>query len=137
MRLTVHADGASWGNPGHSAIGAVIKDERGKELAKISQYIGRGTNNQAEYKAAIAGLRAAASFKASEVILYLDSELVVRQLNGQYKVKSALLRPLYAEAARLAAEFENLSINHVGRDSNPDAHTLADEALKKLTAQTT
>ena len=109
MRLKVYADGASWGNPGPSAIGAVVKDEQQRELAKISQYIGQGTNNQAEYQAVIAALKAATRFNASEVVLHLDSELIVRQLAGRYKVKSPLLFPLYTEVVGLAKRFSNLS----------------------------
>jgi len=137
MRLEIHADGASWGNPGPAAIGAVIKDEQRKELFKISQYIGRSTNNQAEYQAVIAALRAATRFKSGGVIIHLDSELIVRQLAGSYKVRSTLLRPLYAEAAELSKKFTNLSIVHIRHEENVKAHTLAKAALKKFLRQKT
>ena len=127
----VYTDGASWGNPGPSAIGAVIKDEQQRELVSISQYIGRSTNNQAEYQAVIAALKAAAKFDASEVVLYLDSELIVRQLARRYKVKSHHIFPLYAEVVALAKRFHNLSFVHIGHDDNTEAHALAQLALER------
>lgn len=129
MRLIIYADGASWGNPGPAAIGVVIKDEHRKELVKISEHIGQGTNNQAEYRALIAALKAASTFKPTEVIISLDSELVIKQLAGSYRVKSDLLRPLYIEAAGLLKKFTNLSINHVRHQDNAEAHALAKMAL--------
>ena len=135
MRLKIYVDGASWGNPGPAAIGAVIRDEQQRELAKISQYIGETTNNQAEYQAVIAALKAAARFKASEVTLYLDSELVARQLAGSYKVRNLFLFPLYKEAVELCQKFANLAIVHVGHEGNMEAHALAKAALKKFMKQ--
>ncbi|MBC8274435.1 MAG: ribonuclease HI family protein [Chloroflexi bacterium] len=135
MQLNIYADGASWGNPGPAAIGAVIKDGKQKELASVSQYIGEATNNQAEYQAVIAALKAAARFKATEITLYLDSELVVRQLAGSYKVRNLFLFPLYKEAAELCKKFDNLSIVHIGHDANIEAHALAKAALKKFKEQ--
>ena len=130
MRLQIYADGACWGNPGPAAIGAVIKDEQQRKLVEVSQYIGKGTNNQAEYKAVIAALKSAAKFNADEVKLYLDSELIIRQLAGEYKVKNILLRPLYTETVELLKKFKNLSISHVGHSGNEEAHALAKAALK-------
>ena len=130
MRLQIYADGACWGNPGPAAIGAVIKDEQQRKLVEVSQYIGKGTNNQAEYRAVIAALKSAAKFNADEVLLYLDSELIIRQLAGEYKVKNILLRPLYTEAVTLLKKFKNLSISHVGHSGNEEAHALAKAALK-------
>lgn len=135
MRLEIYADGASWGNPGPAAIGAVIKDEQQKKLVKISQYIGQSTNNQAEYQAVIAALKAAIRFNAAEVTLYIDSELIVRQLAGSYKVKSFSLFPLYTEAAELSKRFANLSVIHIRRGGNAEAHALAKAALKKFLKQ--
>ncbi|MBM4445761.1 MAG: ribonuclease HI family protein [Chloroflexi bacterium] len=132
MHLNIYADGASWGNPGPAAVGAVIKDEKQKELAKISQYIGEATNNQAEYQAVIIALKAAARFKATDVTLYLDSELVARQLAGSYKVRNLFLFPLYKEAVELCKKFANISIIHVGHDGNAEAHALAKAELKKF-----
>jgi len=104
MKLTkviIHADGASRGNPGLAAIGATLKDAEGQVLAAVSQRIGRATNNQAEYRALIAALEKAISLGASEVDIYLDSELVVRQLTGRYRVKSAILKPPYRQVKGL------------------------------------
>jgi ribonuclease HI len=133
MHLNIYADGASWGNPGPAAIGAVIKDGKQKELANVSQYIGEATNNQAEYQAVIAALKEAVRFKAAAVTLYLDSELVARQLAGSYKVRNLFLFPLYKEAIELCKKFDNLSIVHIGHDGNIEAHALAKAALKKFT----
>ena len=135
MQLNIYADGATWGNPGPAAIGAVIKDGKQKELAKVSRYIGEATNNQAEYQAAIAALKAALKFKAATVTVYVDSELVVKQLAGSYKVRNLSLFPLYKEAAELCKKFDNLSIVHIGHDGNVEAHALAKAALKKFKKQ--
>lgn len=130
MRLHIYADGACWGNPGPAAIGAVIKDGEQKKLVEISQYIGNGTNNQAEYRAVIAALKSAAKFNAEEVVVHLDSELIIKQLAGEYKIRNMLLRPLYIEAVELVKKFKNLSIIHVGHYGNEEAHDLAKAALK-------
>jgi ribonuclease HI len=135
MHLNIYVDGASWGNPGPAAIGAVIRDEKQKELVKLSQYIGERTNNQAEYQAVIAALKEAVRFKPATVTLYLDSELVVKQLAGSYKVRNLFLFPLYKEAVELCKKFANLSIVHVGHDGNTEAHALAKAALKKFIKQ--
>jgi len=94
-RVVIYADGASLGNPGLAAIGATVKDEQGRLVASISQAIGRTTNNQAEYRAVIAALEEAVRLGASKANIYLDSELIVRQINGKYRVKKAALKPLY------------------------------------------
>jgi ribonuclease HI len=132
MHLKIYADGASWGNPGPSAIGAVIKDERQRVLAKVSRFIGEATNNQAEYQAVIAALKEAAVFKADLATLYVDSELVAKQLAGSYKVRNLFLFPLHKEAVELCKKFTGLSIVHVGHDGNHEAHALAKAALKKF-----
>lgn len=129
MRLRIYADGACWGNPGPAAVGVVVKDEGQKELARVSSYIGQGTNNQAEYQAVIAALKAAIKFKPTEVTLCLDSELVIRQLAGRYRVKSPLLIPLYVEAVELSRRLANLSVIHVTHWENTEAHALARAAL--------
>ena len=135
MRLRIYTDGACWGNPGPAAIGVVISDEQQRELAKISEYIGTGTNNQAEYRAVIAALKTALKFEPTEVILCLDSELVVRQMNGRYRVKSQSLSPLYNEAVQLSRRFANLCIVHVGRAENTQADALATAALRRFAKQ--
>jgi ribonuclease HI len=132
MNLKIYTDGASWGNPGPAAIGAVIKDDQQKILVKVSRYIGDTTNNQAEYQAVIAALKEATRFRADLVTLYLDSELVAKQLAGSYRVKNIFLFPLHKEAAELCKKFTRLSIVHVGHDGNSEAHALAQAALKKF-----
>lgn len=137
MRLRIYADGACWGNPGPAALGVVVKDEQQRELVRISQYIGHSTNNRAEYQAAIAALRAAAKLEADEAILYLDSELIVKQLAGTYRVKSSSLFPLYNEAVDLLKGFAHLSVAHITHRENAGAHALAKAALKKSLGQKT
>lgn len=132
MHLRIYADGASWGNPGPAAIGVIIKDEKQKALVKISRYVGETTNNQAEYQAVIAALEAASRLKATSATLFLDSELVVRQLAGSYRVRNLFLFPLYREAVELCKKFTNLSIVHIGHEENAEAHALAKSALKKF-----
>ena len=132
MHLTIYTDGACSGNPGPASIGAVIKDKRQTELVKVSQYIGQATNNQAEYRAVIEALREAIKFKPDQVTLYLDSELVAKQLTGRYRVKSPVLRPLYIETVDLLKKFANLSIIHIRRHDNTEADALAGAALKEF-----
>ncbi len=129
-RVIISADGASRGNPGAAAIGAVIKDEQGGLVARISRRIGTATNNQAEYRAVIAALEEAVSLGAKKVDIMLDSQLVVRQLSGQYRVKNAALKPLFQEAKRLLGQMEGLTITHVPRDQNREADRLASMALR-------
>jgi ribonuclease HI len=135
MRLNIYADGASWGNPGPAAIGAIVKDEQQKVLVKVSRYIGKNTNNQAEYQAVIAALKEASKFKADLATLYLDSELVAKQITGSYKVRNLFLFPLHKEAVELCKKFTKLSIVHVGHEGNSEAHALAKAALQKFASQ--
>ena len=128
-KVIIHADGASRGNPGPAAIGATIKDEAGRLLTSISQRIGQATNNQAEYRALIAALREAVKLGASEANIYLDSELVVRQINGKYRVKNAALKPLYQEVKKLQGRLGGSVVNHIPRQQNVEADTLANAAL--------
>ena len=129
--LVINADGASRGNPGPAAIGATIKDENGRLLASVSQRIGRTTNNQAEYRALIAALEKAISLEARRVDIRLDSELVVRQVEGRYKVKKATLRPLYLRVGELLGQLEGFTLTHVPREQNAEADRLANAALKR------
>ena len=128
-KATICTDGAARGNPGPAAIGVTIKDETGKLIAHISHRIGVTTNNQAEYQAIIAALNKAASMGARHVELYTDSELVVRQINGRYKVKNTALRPLYQEVVRLIGSLESFTIAHIPREQNAEADNLANKAL--------
>ena len=128
-KLIINTDGTAEPNPGPAAIGATIKDEQGKVIATISQRIGRATNNQAEYRAIIAALGKALSLGASQVDVRSDSELVVRQLNGRYRVKKASLKPLYQQVKQLSSQFEGFSITHIPREQNTEADRLASMAL--------
>ena len=128
-RVTINADGASRGNPGPAAIGATIKDEQGILVARISQRIGHATNNQAEYRAAIVALKQAIKMGAKKVDINLDSQLVVRQVNGRYRVKNQALKSLFQEVKQLTGQLEAFTINHVPRDQNSEADRLANMAL--------
>ncbi len=129
-RVVIFTDGAAKPNPGPASIGAVIKDEQGRLITSLSQAIGRTTNNQAEYQAIIAALKRALSLEASHVDLRSDSELVVNQIKGQYRVKKASLRPLYLKVAQLASQFESFTITCIPREENEEADRLANLALK-------
>ena len=127
-KVIIFADGAAEPNPGPAAIGAVIKDEQGKVIATISQSIGRSTNNQAEYRAVIAALEKAVKLGATHVDLFSDSELLVRQIKGQYRVKKAELKPLYQQVKHLQGLLQGFTVTHVPRLQNTEAHGLADMA---------
>jgi len=129
-KLVIHTDGASRNNPGQSSIGATIKDERGQLIASISRCIGWATNNQAEYKAIIAALETAIDLGARQIELNSDSELVVRQINGQYRVKKAALKPLYQRVKELQDRLEGFTIRHIPRQQNKEADRLANAALR-------
>lgn len=128
-RLIVRTDGASRGNPGHAAAGVVIEHADGTLKARGKKYLGVMTNNQAEYRALILGLRSVARYKPSAVSVYMDSELVVKQMLGQYKVRDESLRPLYEEARELARALPRVNFTHVLRGKNALADRLANEAL--------
>ena len=130
MRVVICADGASLGNPGLAAIGATIKDEQGSLLASISRRIGKTTNNQAEYRAIIAALEEATKLGATEANIYLDSELIVRNINGKYRVKKPTLKPSYQQVKQLQSHLEACTINHIPRQQNKEAHNLAHLALR-------
>ncbi|MFC1967180.1 ribonuclease HI family protein [Chloroflexota bacterium] len=128
-KAIIHTDGAARGNPGPAAIGATIRDEPGNLHAAISQCIGVTTNNQAEYRAVIAALEKAAGLGICHVDLKSDSELVVKQLKGQYRVKNAALKPVYQRAKQLIESLESFRITHIPRSQNAEADALANKAL--------
>ena len=130
QKALINTDGVAVPNPGQAAIGAVIKDERGEPVASISQPIGYTTNNQAEYRAIIAALEKAISLGAEQVELRTDSELVVNQINGKYRVKNANLKPLYQKVIELQDRLESFKITHIPRRLNKEADRLAGAALK-------
>jgi ribonuclease HI len=133
VKLIVYADGASRGNPGRASIGASVQDETGFELATVSQRLGIGTNNQAEYRAAIEGVRKARELGATAIDLRMDSELVVRQIIGRYRVKNAALIPLYQTLVRELETTGPYTIGHVPRERNKRADALANAALDNIT----
>jgi ribonuclease HI len=131
-RVVVNFDGGSRGNPGPAAIGAVVWDESDASptrVAEVSEYIGKTTNNVAEYRALIAGLEAALASGARRVLVRGDSKLVIEQLCGRWKVRNAGLRPLHDEARTLLAQFDEVELEHVGRAYNTDADALVNQAL--------
>jgi ribonuclease HI len=132
-KLTVHVDGASRGNPGPAAIGVVMRDENGATAVRLSSYIGRTTNNQAEYTALIAALEEASRLGADRVDIRTDSQLMVEQIRGRYKVRNANIKPLFEEVTRLLSAFKGYGILHIPREQNSEADALANEALDKLT----
>jgi ribonuclease HI len=128
-KVIIHSDGAARGNPGPAAIGATIHDEKGNLVAAISRCIGVTTNNQAEYLAVISALEKAISLGARQVVLLSDSELVIRQLQGRYRVKNAALKPLYQKVVQLLASLDKFSASSVPREQNAAADALANKAL--------
>ncbi len=128
-RVILRADGASRGNPGPAAIAYVVEDGRGRELASEGRFVGEMTNNEAEYRALIAGLEKAATYQPAQVDVRLDSELVVRQLKGAYRVRAPHLVPLHAKARALLASFPAATVRHVARRQNARADELANAAL--------
>jgi probable phosphoglycerate mutase len=129
-RVVVEADGGARGNPGPAGYGAVVRDpESGEVLVERSGGLGVTTNNVAEYRGVIAGLRAAAELGAAEVEVRLDSKLVVEQLSGRWKIRQAHLRPLAAEATELLGRFRRTSLSWVPRAANAHADRLANQAM--------
>ena len=126
--LTMYVDGASQGNPGPSGIGVVIQDNDDRQVGKVSFYIGNNTNNFAEYTALIRALKIALYFKTKVLKIRTDSELVVKQLNGEYKVKHEKIRVLYEEAVKLIRMLDTCKIEHVTRNFNDKADYLAKKA---------
>ncbi len=122
-------DGASRGNPGQAGAGAVLFDTAGHELAARSLYLGECTNNVAEYRALLLGLQAALELDCTELEIRLDSELIVRQLQGRYQVKNEVLKPLFQEVKKLLLQLESWSVAHVPRAQNKRADQLANQGV--------
>ena len=127
--LMLFTDGASRGNPGEAGAGIAIYDEQGNELAGTGQYLGKCTNNEAEYRALLLGLAECSRFGRGRLKLHLDSELIVKQIRGEYKVKHPNLQPLYQEAMKRLTGFASFSITHVRREKNSRADELANQAI--------
>lgn len=129
MRGLLHTDGGARGNPGPAGIGVVLRDDSGEVIAVIARSIGTATNNVAEYTALIQGLKLAAERGVTDIKVHLDSKLVVAQVTGVWKIRSAPLRRLAVEARRLLESFERFDVVHVGRDHNADADRLANQGM--------
>jgi len=129
--LVAHSDGGARGNPGPAGYGVVIKDESGRKVAALSEYLGHQTNNFAEYQGLIAALEYALEHGPKALKLISDSELLVRQIKGIYKVKNATLQDLHARAKDLIAKLEWFSIGHALRENNQEADRLANDAMDK------
>jgi ribonuclease HI len=129
--LTAHCDGGSRGNPGPSGYGAVIEDSKGRVLAELSEFVGIQTNNFAEYSGLLGVLRWAIEHGAKRLRVISDSELMVKQMQGKYAVKSPILRPLFEEARRLSRRIESFEMRHTLRGGNKTADRLANEAMDR------
>lgn len=129
MHVTIHIDGGSRGNPGPAAAGIVITADDGTVIHEAGLFLGQATNNVAEYSGLLGGLKAAGKLGAREVEVVSDSELLVRQMTGRYRVKNAGLQPLYQEAQQLARGFARCTYRHVRREENVDADALVNQAL--------
>jgi ribonuclease HI len=129
VKVVVHVDGGARGNPGPAAAAAVVSSADGDVLDEASEFLGVATNNVAEYRGLLLGLARAKALGADEVEVVNDSELVAKQVNGEYKVKHAAMRPLYGEAMEALRDFERWSIRSVPRAQNADADALVNQAL--------
>jgi ribonuclease HI len=129
-QLEIYIDGASKGNPGHAGIGVVICQD-GQVLKNISSYIGESTNNVAEYTALIQALQEALILKAESIAVNTDSQLLYRQMRGEYKVKHPLISSLYTQAAHLASAFKEVRMKQISRENNRGADKLATLAIKQ------
>ena len=131
--LTAHVDGGARGNPGPAGYGVVITDDKGSTVAELSQYLGHQTNNYAEYSGLLAALRYAIEHGQKSLEVIADSELMVKQMNGEYKVRAPQLLPLYEEAKRLSRRLDWFRIRHVRRAHNSAADQLANDAMDEGT----
>jgi len=132
LSAKLFTDGGARGNPGPAAIGAILFDGKNHQIASVKKYIGETTNNQAEYQALLAGLRLALEHKVSSIHCYLDSELVVKQVQGIYRVKEPTLQSLVSQVKSYRSQFRSFSISHVARKYNAQADALVNEALDEL-----
>ncbi|MFA6279001.1 MAG: ribonuclease HI family protein [Candidatus Paceibacterota bacterium] len=137
MKFFIHADGGSRGNPGPAGAGAMIRDERGNAVASISQFLGKQTNNFAEYEAVILAFETLTKLVPkgkcgkTSVTVKMDSELVVKQMRGEYKVKNVTLKEQQARLKKVMANFGTVSFTHVPREQNSDADALANAAMDR------
>ena len=129
MRVTVHVDGGSRGNPGPAAAGAVVTGADGEVLDRSGELLGEATNNVAEYRGLLLGIARARELGATAVEMFNDSELIAHQVNGRYKVKHADMKPLHAEALSALSAFESWSLTPVRREQNAEADAIVNETL--------
>jgi len=129
MKLTINIDGGSRGNPGPAGAGMVARDDEGNVLASRGVFLKYATNNVAEYTGLLTALETARSLGGSDVTIISDSELLVRQMNGQYRVKNEGLKPLFDQASTLVAQLPRVKFTHVRREYNKDADRLANQAM--------
>jgi ribonuclease HI len=130
-KLIIYTDGGARGNPGPAGCGAVIYDQDKNIIAEISEFIGKATNNQAEYKAVVFAIKKAREFETEFLDFYLDSELVVKQLKREYKVKNKELAPLFVQIYNETLNFKKVNFTHVRREFNKEADKLANLAMDK------
>ena len=132
--LRLFTDGAARGNPGPAGLGVVIEDGEGMRLRGLCRYIGKATNNQAEYLAVIEGLQAVEEWKPDRLEVFLDSKLVVEQLAGRWRIKEPGLKPLHHQASELLGRFADVRLTHVPREKNKGADALANRAIDEYKA---
>lgn len=130
--LILHTDGGARGNPGPAGIGVAITGQSGEVIKEVSEYIGETTNNQAEYRALIRGLEEAKKLGAETVQAFMDSELIVKQIKGEYKVKNPDLAPLFVKVYNFSQQFKKVTVTHVRREKNAEADRLVNEAIDKF-----
>ena len=128
-KLFLYTDGGARGNPGPAGIGVVILDSAKKKIKDISKYIGEATNNVAEYSALIQGLEEALSLEADDVVIHMDSELIAKQLNGDYRVKDENMKQLFEKALGILKKFKSFEIKHIERSKNKEADKLVNKAI--------
>ncbi|MBY0110898.1 ribonuclease HI family protein [Patescibacteria group bacterium] len=134
MKYIVYADGGARGNPGPAGAGAIVRNETGDTVLTVSEFLGHTTNNVAEYTAvlrALQGIRDIAGSESAEVLVNMDSELVVKQMKGEYKIKHPNLKPLAEEVKKLLPHYAHVSFTHVRREQNKDADALANAAMDR------
>lgn len=130
-RLFIYTDGACRGNPGEGGIGVIIKDEEGNIIKRISRYIGKTTNNAAEYTALLSALKAIKDYNPDYIKIHSDSELLVNQMGGRYSVKNLTLYKLYSKAVDLINKYPMVEFQYIPRDENKEADSLANNALDR------
>ena len=129
MKIKLYTDGAARGNPGPAGAGAFLSDENGNSLKESFKYLGETTNNQAEYRALKLGLEESVKLAPEEINIFADSELMVKQLNGEYKVKNKAIKVVYLEIVKLLQNFPKYTISHIRREYNKVADALANRAI--------